>query len=375
VSTGLKIALLCDWFFPRWGGIEQHMIDLAHALQRRGHTVEVITCFPGPDDVEGVRVLRLNGFRFPYFGFTCSLTPFKELKRILLHERYDLVHIHTSYIAPLAWGGAYVSQRIGIPTLMTFHSMLAGFLQVIRWLDRTLHWSRWRVKFTAVSEAVREELQGLIPRPLILLPNGTDVAFWKANLPIQSPHPGLTVISVMRFSPRKRGAELVRLFYRCCSGLPPALLPLHLVLIGDGRLRGQIQFIICRLKLQNAVTLTGYLSRPAIRDAFAQADIFVLPGEVEAFGLSALEARSAGLPVIAHARGGARSFIRHEAEGLLADSDDDLIACLQRLVLDAELRRSITTHNRQTWPEYDWSKIVQRHEQIYRETIQAYASC
>lgn len=373
MNSRFKIALLCDWFFPRWGGIEQHLLDLAHELQKRGHTVGIITSTPGPGEMEGVPVFRLSGFRFPYFGFVCSLSPFRDLKRILRQEHFDLVHVHTSYIAPLAWGGAYIGQGMGLPTLVTFHSKLAWFSHVLRWADLLMHWSRWRVKYSAVSEAVRDELQGMFEDSLGLLPNGTDVSFWKSGAPERGPWPGLTLVSVMRFGPRKRGAGLVRLFARLRSGLPADAPPLRLVLIGDGRLRWQIQLIISRLKLKQVVALKGYLPRSEIRRAFAQADIFILPSEIESFGLSALEARSTGLPVVVHQRGGARSFIHHGVEGLLADSDEGLVTCLRRLTLDEELRRSIAIHNRLTRPDYDWPDVIRVHEQAYREAVQEYA--
>jgi glycosyltransferase involved in cell wall biosynthesis len=218
--------------------------------------------------------------------------------------------------------------------------------------------------------SVGKELEPILRQPLPILPNGTDVAFWKA-LPLDHrPGEPLRLVSVMRFGPRKRGASLVRIFARFISRLPPGSRPAHLTIIGDGRLRWQIQLIIFRLGLKSEATLTGFLPRAAIREVFQHADIFILPGRVESFGISALEARSAGLPTVVHAEGGAQAFIRQEREGLLAGTEEEMAACLLRLATDEELRRAIADHNRATWPDFDWSRVVTLHEDMYRRTIE-----
>jgi len=370
MTAALKIALLSDWFFPRWGGLEQHILDLAHQLQARGHEVHVLTSFPGPEEMDGIPVVRLPGLRFPYFGFVISPLPFRRLKQVLEGRRYDVVHIHTSYIAPFAWGSAYVCQKMGVPTLMTFHSMLLQFARVLKIADHLLHWSSWRVVFTAVSAVVGKELEPILRQPLPILPNGTDVAFWKALAPQARPPETLRLVSVMRFGPRKRGAGLVRIFARFLSRLPAGSRPAHLTIVGDGRLRWQIQLIIIRLGLGSKTTLTGFLPRTDLRQVFQNSDIFILPGRVESFGISALEARSAGLPVVVHAGAGAAAFIRQGREGLVAGTDEEMATCLLRLATDENLRLAIADHNRTTWPDFDWSRVVFLHEDLYRRTIE-----
>src|SRR5690606_17017864 len=52
--------------------------------------------------------------------------------------------------------------------------------------------------------------------------------------------------------------------------------------------------------------------------------LFVLPAVLESFGIAALQARAAGLPVVARREGGVGGFVRHGHDGLLAGSDQEM---------------------------------------------------
>src|SRR5665811_924074 len=58
-ASGMKIAMVTDWFHPRVGGIEVHVQALALRLRERGHEVTVITPWPGPTAISGIRVVRM----------------------------------------------------------------------------------------------------------------------------------------------------------------------------------------------------------------------------------------------------------------------------------------------------------------------------
>ena len=110
-------------------------------------------------------------------------------------------------------------------------------------------------------------------------------------------------------------------------------------------------------------------TREEIRGVFAGADVFVAPANLESFGIAALEARCAGLPVVAKSRTGIREFVEHGQEGLLADTDRDMVDQLVQLVVDAELREKITTFNREVPSPVDWSDVVEANVAAYRTAI------
>src|SRR5206468_4260912 len=87
-------------------------------------------------------------------------------------------------------------------------------------------------------------------------------------------------------------------------------------------------------------------SLPEVKALLATSHFFVLPSKLEAFGIAALEARAAGLPVIAMREGGVGEFIGHGKEGLLAADDAQLADSILRLCVDELLRETRAEPNR-----------------------------
>ena len=77
------------------------------------------------------------------------------------------------------------------------------------------------------------------------------------------------------------------------------------------------------------VDLVGWQGPEALRALYAKSSLFVMPSRKEAFCIAALEARAAGLPVVANAGTGIADFIRHDDTGLLTDSDGAMAQVLE----------------------------------------------
>ena len=96
-----------------------------------------------------------------------------------------------------------------------------------------------------------------------------------------------------------------------------------------------------------------------------RADIYVAPAYEESFGLAALEARAAGLPVVAMESGGVREFVAHGVEGFLCGDDDAMVSALTALAADPGLRAAISDHNASHRPVQDWSGTLAGFEAAY----------
>jgi len=139
--------------------------------------------------------------------------------------------------------------------------------------------------------------------------------------------------------------------------------------VGDGPERARMERTIARYSLGRRITLAGRRSRDEIRALLSTGDIFVLPTVRESFGIAALEARCAGVPVVAMRASGVSELIEHGREGLLARNDVELVDCVAALIAYPDRRRAMAAHNRSTIPPFDWSRVTEQHLAVYREAI------
>jgi glycosyltransferase involved in cell wall biosynthesis len=364
----MKVALVCDWYHPRIGGIELHLQDLARRLMADGHDVVAITPTPGATDVDGVRVRRIDARRAPHFGFMYTKSGVRALGDALAAEHVDVAHCHVSIISPAALGGALEAERRRIPLLLTFHSVVPQTQTLARAARVILGARGWRARFSAVSERVADGVRPIAAgRAMAILPNGIDVDYWRTKVPLQRGS-RIELVSVMRLNPKKRPLALVGLVQRVNAMLTGAA-RLRLRIVGDGPQRLRLERLIARNHLGDSIELLGHQTREQIRELFAESDVFVLPTVRESFGLAALEARCAGLPVVAMAASGVAEIVHHGREGLLAHSDAELAIHVATLARDPLRRHAIAEHNRGTTPPYDWSQLIDAHVTLYREAI------
>jgi N-acetyl-alpha-D-glucosaminyl L-malate synthase BshA len=99
-----------------------------------------------------------------------------------------------------------------------------------------------------------------------------------------------------------------------------AKMPAKLVLIGDGPDRGAAEYLVRKKKLQKDVFFLG--KQNAVYQKLSAADLFLLPSQLESFGLAALEAMACEVPVIATNVGGVPEVVEHGVDGFLVEPGD-----------------------------------------------------
>ena len=370
-ESSLRVGLVSDCYVPQVGGIEMQVHDLAQRLAAAGHDVVVVTPTAGPSEVDGIRVRRLD---VPLLPFNIPFTPksFRMTADVLERERVDVAHFHGGIASPLSYAAAYRTQKAGMPTVITTHCMWSYVTPIFGALDRLGHWSRWDALFSAVSTVAAEPIERIAGRgrEVLVLPNGITRSDWLVEPADRDPH-DVRIVSVMRLAPRKRPLHLLRMINALRKRVPPTI-RLRLDIVGEGPERRSLERHLATHRLGDVVSLVGRLTRDEIRERYARSDIFVAPANLESFGIAALEARCAGVPVVAKRRTGISEFVEHGREGLLADSDHDMVDQLERLVGDPELRLMIAKHNRETPVPVEWPRVVDLNVAAYRMAIDRY---
>ena len=117
------------------------------------------------------------------------------------------------------------------------------------------------------------------------------------------------------FRPVKRLTDTIEIF-----AIVRAKMPAKLVLIGDGPDRGAAEYLVRKKKLQKDVFFLG--KQDNVYEKLAAADLFLLPSQLESFGLAALEAMACEVPVIATNVGGVSEVVEHGVDGFLVEPGD-----------------------------------------------------
>ncbi len=366
----LKIALISDWFLPRIGGIELHVRDLALNLKANGQEVHVITTTPGDDSPDGIPVHRLKTPLLPFFKIAYSSQLIRSLREILVQNKFDILHSHSSVVTPLAYVAIYLANELQIPSLITNHSLLEKSVYFLKLLDTFYGWKKWPVKLTSISTVAAEGfIRASGEKEITLLPNGIDTSEWKI-IKNRQPSP-IQITTVMRLHPKKRGMALIEAIKKVKAKLSPSF-KFQLNLIGDGKEKNRLEKKTTSLKLQEEIKFLGYRSREEIKKLFEKSHFFVLPTVKEAFGIAVLEAKAAGLPVVAMSYGGVQDMIEHQKEGFLANNDEEFADYILELIQNEKLRNEMSENTIKTLDRFDWRQLIQKHWEVYQDVIRLF---
>jgi glycosyltransferase involved in cell wall biosynthesis len=372
----VKVALLTDCYLPRLGGIEVQTHDLAAQLQQRGHEVEVFTATQGQhgerhgfvEDVDGVRVHRM-AVRLPWQLPVNPLAP-PQVRRRLADGGFDVAHVHMGVVSPFATDLAGVALGLGMPTAITWHCLMEHSRPVFRVLGHARRWGERGASLSAVSGVAAATVQQVVGTgdgapEVRVFPNGIDTGLWSPPQDRRPREDGapVRVVAAMRLAARKRPSAVLDIAERARAAVP-AEVAMRLDLFGEGPERGRLERRVAQRGL-DWVHLPGRVTRDQLRQAYWDADVYLTPVRLEAFGIAALEARTAGLPVLARSGSGVGDFIEDGVNGFLGDEDESLAAALADLVTDRDLRHRIAAQNATVPPAQGWAAVVALAEEEY----------
>ncbi len=388
--TGLRIALIASSFAPFVGGVEEHVARVAEQLSARGHEVEVWTVD------RGARASSTGPFGVRYLPTPLPARSAGDLGRFALRApgalskwsravrefRPDVLSVQC--FGPNGLYALGVHRRYGVPLVITSHGETLGDDNGVyarsALLRRGLRDALAAASaVTAPSEYVLDDLRkrfGLGERGGVVIPNGvSDVdASASPDAELRSAHRSGSVarrddllVAVGRLGRMKGFDLLIDAFV--AADVPGVVLEI----VGDGPERTALQEQIARVGLTGRIRLAGQATAEVVASRMAAATAVVVPSRSEAFGIVALEAWRAGAPLVMTSRGGAAEFVRDGEDGLLVDPIDRpaLVAAIRRMLRDEPLRRILAANGRARVPEFEWSRVAESYERIFRDVVGA----
>ncbi len=380
----MRVLFISDVYFPRVNGVSTSIRTFRQDLAARGIDTQLVApryAMP-PAAAEEPGVLRVASAGVPRDPEDRRMR-WGALTRVLEELRpagFDLVHIHTPFIAHYA--GVRFARRTGIPAVATYHTFFEEYLHhylpvlpraVGRFLARSFTRSQCDDvrSLIAPSEPMRAVLAGYgVTTPIHVLPTG---------LPADRFRPGdgrafrsaaglaadaRLVTYIGRVAHEKNIGFLVQMFRRVLARVPQAVL----VIAGEGPARAALEAQVAGSGLARHVHFAGYLDRDtALLDCYAAADVFVFASRTETQGLVLLEAMAQGAPVVSTAELGTRSILVPGSGALVVPEEQDAFAAaVARVLEDRELHRELAQRGRGYARSWSSSAMAARLAELYQ---------
>lgn len=344
-----------------------HVASISEALRRLGHEVEVISLIGKRTNEASSRQRRWAGIArmMPGFVYEIGELGYNVMGRALIERairefRPDAIYDRYVNYCYAAVGAA---RRHRLPMILEVNSPYSFqkqtfderlyFRGLSRRMERKICSDATRV--IVVSTPLRDFLVSIgVPADrIIVMPNGVDAEVFAPRATGKNVRQALNIDDrlVVGFTGILRPWHGLDMLLQAFAGASGGGRPLHLLLVGDGPSRAEVEEQAARLGIQDHVTVTGRLPHATVRDYVAAMDVAVSPrATFYASPMKILEYMAMGKAVIAPDMPNIRDIVTHERDALLFTPEraESLEASLARMLGDEGLRGRLGREARRT---------------------------
>ncbi|MDQ6826282.1 MAG: glycosyltransferase [Candidatus Eremiobacteraeota bacterium] len=305
----LRVGFFTECYRPIVNGVVASVEALTQGLRSAGHDVY---CFapraPGYVERDGP-TFRMPSWRLPVrtaYRLTIPLVSRRNLNGVI--KRLSIIHTHSPFVT--GWMGVRYARRFNIPLVYTYHTQLEKYAHYVPFDAQTTRWaavSLTRLYANAADAVVvptatmhrRLRELGVTVR-IEVVPSAIDVRAFAAGQRREDLRSSFgvgerdrLVLFVSRLAAEKNASLALRAM--ACTSDPT----LHLVVVGDGPARADLERQAANLGLLDRVTFAGELPPAVLPDVYASSDVFLFTSTSETQGLVLAEAMAAGCTVVA----------------------------------------------------------------------------
>ncbi len=366
--------------YPTYGGSGIVGSELGLELAERGHNVHFISSVMPMRLTENharIHFHEVEMMSYPLFEHQpYDLALATKMATVARAEKLDLLHVH--YAIPHSISAVLaresIKQKRYVPVITTLHGTDITLVGADRsYLPITRYGLQQSDGVTAVSKFLKQAtIETFDFDEIEVIPNFICPSQYKRlpDSPLRAelaPNGERLLVHVSNFRPVKRPNDCVEILAKVRAAGENA----KLIMVGDGPERAAVQYRAEQLGVKEHTWFVGKQSN--ISDYLGVADIFLLPSELESFGLAALEAQACEVPVIATRIGGIPEVINDGESGFMSDigdiekmTDDTL-----KLLRNEELRRAFGEKGRDLAVQrYATSLIIPQYIAFYEKIIQ-----
>ncbi|XXG62999.1 hypothetical protein AAC387_Pa05g1273 [Persea americana] len=363
-----NILMVSDFFYPNFGGVENHIFYLSQCLLKLGHKVVVMTHAYGKRS--GVRYMT-NGLKVYYvpwrpFLMQNTLPTFYGtlpiLRTILIRERISLVHGHQAF-STLCHEALMHARTMGYKVVFTDHSLYGfadiGSIHMNKVLQFTLADVNQAICVSHTSKENTVLRSGIPPEKVFVVPNAVDTAMFKPA-PKRLGYDEIIIVVISRLVYRKGADLLVEVIPEVCRLFPNV----RFIVGGDGPKRVRLEEMREKHSLQDRVEMLGAVPHPQVRSVLISGHIFLNSSLTEAFCIAILEAASCGLLTVSTRVGGVPEVLPDDMIVLAEPVPGDMVRAITKAI---HILPKIDPHVMHLRMKnlYSWHDVARRTEIVY----------
>ncbi|MCS3901089.1 glycosyltransferase family 4 protein [Methanococcus voltae] len=387
----MKIAML-TWEYPPLivGGLSIHCKNLAEALVKMGHEIDVITTGEvlygsKPEIINGVNVYRVKSMVKDEDFLSWSLLMASEMEKKLGDlgiDNYDLIHCHDWMTSKVGINLKYLLNK---PYIQSIHSTEYGRCSGINSkISEIINEMEFLSVFEAdevitVSNASKEELCRIFNAPdnkihaiynginlseYCINQNSDELMEFREELGVENDD--YMLLYVGRLEHQKGVNYLIRAF----KILLDKYSNLKLVLVGEGSQQDYLQSLSENLCCKDNLIFTGFKNGDELKKLYCCADICVVPSIYEPFGLVALESMASETPIVVSNTGGLSEIVNSK-NGIKVEPKNPkkLATAVSKLIENNEFRNKIVNNAKNDLLNYNWDNIAYDTSKIYGRAV------
>lgn len=384
----MKILFISDVYFPRINGVSTSINTFVGQFKALGHEVTLIAPEYGVKTKDEAWIKRIPA-RSIYFDPEDKLMKYGQALDLLgdlRREGYDLVHVHTPFVAHYL--GRKLSHLLDVPCVETYHTFFEDYLHhYLPFIPKSF--AKYIARF--ISRRQCNEVSAIIApsQPMLdvlrqygvkakaeVIPTGlqahsfdeVDGQVFRVKYGIATDRP--VALFVGRVAYEKNIGFLLHMMVELIKRQPDALL----VIAGEGPAEHSLKAKTNTLNLQDHVQFIGYLDRDTneLNACYRAADVFVFASTTETQGLVLLEAMAQAVPVVAIAELGTKSILIEGQGALIAPENPQLFAERVFQLLENPEERIILGKTAHAYALTRWTSRVQAERMLsfYEQLIE-----
>lgn len=378
----MKIAFFTDTYYPQLNGVTISVDNFAQELRKKGHTVYIFAPRIKKSRKKDENLTNLPSIKILssehalYIPVPTSYTDYAKIFKLDI----DIIHAHGNGAFTLL--GYQVARMKRIPFVLTFHTQLTKYThyflkgKVIRpqMIEKALQmYANISDGVITPSEKMKKELRRYgVTKPIHVIPNFVEKDIFvevqknylhkRFGLPKDSP----ILLSVGRLGKEKNFEFVIEMFAELAKTEDKS----HLVIVGSGVERSHLKAKAEEKGISKRVHFTGRINKKFMPSVYDDATLFVFASTSEVHPLVALEACTAGLPLIVAKDDAFKNVVVDGKNGYqLPLQTKRFVEKIQLLLTDSSLRKSMGAYSTQIVDTYfPADKLADMLLKVYRQT-------